>query len=170
MTPQRFVRNVFTTNSAYVLQGESLNLKRRNLDPFDCKHWTLDNANFKHELEAGEKLLLLHCSHSAQPCVRVRRATTSTTTTTTAVSKPVHFKRRPWSSRSLQRGSTLKPMLLGKSYNAPADDAVFLHIHAITRPGTARDVTAVPERREQLAKLQQFVDDVKHLPQCFNSI
>ena len=59
-------------------------------------------------------------------------------------------------------------MLLGKSYSAPADDAVFLHIHAIPRPpGTARDVTAVPDRREQLAKLQQLVDDSKLLPQPF---
>ena len=60
-------------------------------------------------------------------------------------------------------------MLLGKSYNATAYDAVLLHIHAIPpRPaGTARDVTAVPDRREQLAKLQKLVDDAKYLPQPF---
>ena len=62
----------------------------------------------------------------------------------------------------------LKPMTLGKSYNVHADDAVFLHIHALPRPqGSARDVTAVPDRRDQLAKLQKFVDDSKHLPQPF---
>ena len=94
--------------------------------------------------------------------------TRSTTTAVASSSKPVHSKQRPRPPSSLQRGSTLKPMLLGKSYNAPADDAVFLHIHAIPRPsGSARDVTAVPDRREQLAMLQQLVDDSKHLPQPF---
>ena len=168
VTPQHFVQNVFTPNSAYVLHGESLNLKRR----------TLDNAECKHELEADE-LLLSHRSQSAQPCVRLRRATT-TVGTSSSTSEPVHPNRRPRSSprspprssskpsRSQQRGSTLKPMLLGKSYNAPADDAVFLHIHAIPRPaGTAHDVTAVPDRRKQLATLQQLADDMKHLPRPF---
>ena len=54
MTPQRFVRNVFTSNYAYVLHGESLDLKRRTLDSGDCKHRTLDPGDCKHELEPGE--------------------------------------------------------------------------------------------------------------------
>ena len=58
------VRNVFTLNYAYVLQGESLDLKRRTLDKGDCrhripdtgdcKHRTLDPGDCKHELEPGE--------------------------------------------------------------------------------------------------------------------
>ena len=165
VTPRCFVRNVFKSNSAYVLHGESLDLKHRTLDLDDCKRSTLDNRDYKHEL-AAEENLLLHRSQNAQPCFRMRRATTAAATT--PARKTVHTKRRPSSSpRRQQRASMLKPMLLGKSYNAPADDAVFLHIHAIPRPGSARDVTAVPDRREQLAKLQQLVDDSKHLPQPF---
>ena len=54
VTPQRFVRNVFTPNYAYVLQGESLDLKRRTLDTGDCKHRILDPGDCKHELKPGE--------------------------------------------------------------------------------------------------------------------
>ena len=61
VTPQRFVRNVFTPNYAYVLQGESLDLKRRTLDTGDCKRRTLDTGDYKHRtLDTGD------CKHDLE--------------------------------------------------------------------------------------------------------